>query len=134
MAADCFLDTNVLVYAFGAGDPRCEAAEAVLAAGGTIGVQVLNEFTNVAHRKLGWEWARVEHAVGVLDELLEPVRPLTAAIHAQALRLARQHRLAFHDALVVAAAAEAGCSLLLSEDLQHGRRYGTVTVRNPFRA
>jgi predicted nucleic acid-binding protein len=134
MAADPFLDTNVLVYAFGTGDPRCGRAEEVLAAGGVIGVQVLNEFTNVMHRKLRWEWPRIERAIDVLGELLEPVRPLTAPIHAQGLQLARQYRLAFDDALVIAAAAEAGCSQLLSEDLQHGRRYGTVTVRNPFRA
>ena len=50
MSARPFLDTNVLVYAFAANDPRSDRAEALLAAGGVIGVQVLNEFVNVSRR------------------------------------------------------------------------------------
>lgn len=132
MRGDRFLDTNVLIYAFAAGDPRSATAEALLAEGGRIGVQVLNEFTNVARHKLSWDWARTEAAIGVIVELLGPVAPLTARIHGEAVRLARGSSLRFYDALIVAAAADAGCNVLISEDLQHGRKYGPVTVRNPF--
>jgi predicted nucleic acid-binding protein len=61
-----------------------------------------------------------------------PARPLTADIHTHAVKLARDSTLSFYDALVVAAAADAGCRVLLTEDLQHGRKFGAVTVENPF--
>ncbi len=132
MPGDRFLDTNVLIYAFAAGDPRRARAESLLAEGGVIGVQVLNEFTHVARRKLRWDWTRIEAALAVVTELTTPARPLTVAIHADAVKLANRSALSFYDALIVAAAAEAGCSELLSEDLQHGRSVGGVTIRNPF--
>jgi predicted nucleic acid-binding protein len=132
MRGERFFDTNVLIYAFAAGDRRNARAEALLAEGGTIGVQVLNEFTNVARRKLAWDWTRVDAAVGVIAELTGPVRPLTADIHAGAVKLARDHAFSFYDALIVAAAADAGCRALLTEDLQHGRKVGGLTIHNPF--
>lgn len=132
MPGERFLDTNVLIYAFAAGDRRSARAEALLAEGGVIGVQVLNEFTNVARRKLGWDWPQVESALAVISELTEPARPLTGDIHVQAVKLARGNSLSFYDALIVAAAADAGCRVVLAEDLQHGRRFGGVTIQNPF--
>jgi predicted nucleic acid-binding protein len=132
MPGERFFDTNVLIYAFAAGDRRSARAEALLAEGGVIGVQVLNEFTNVVRRKLGWEWPQVDAALTVITELMEPVRPLTADIHTHAVRLARSSALSFHDALIVAAAADAGCRVLLTEDLQHSRKFGGVTIQNPF--
>ena len=132
MPAERFLDTNILICAFAANEPRSARAEALMADGGVIGVQVLNEFTNVARRKLTWDWKQVESALGVIEDLLGPARPLTAAIHAEAVVLARDNRLSFYDALIVAAAADAGCRLVFSEDLQHGRKFGAVAIENPF--
>lgn len=132
MSGERFFDTNVLIYAFAAGDRRSARAEALLSAGGVIGVQVLNEFTNVARRKLGWDWPHVDAALAVITELTAPVRPLTADIHANAVKLARSSALSFYDALIVAAAADAGCRVLLTEDLQHGRKFGGVAIQNPF--
>ena len=133
MPAKRFLDTNILIYAFAADDPRSARAESLVADGGVIGVQVLNEFTNVARRKLRWHWDQIEASLAVIDELFGPVAPLTTAIHARGVVLARERELSVYDALIVAAALEAGCQLLLSEDLQHGQKFGTLTVDNPFR-
>jgi predicted nucleic acid-binding protein len=132
MPGDRFFDTNILIYAFAAGDRRSVRAESLMAEGGVIGVQVLNEFTNVVRRKLNWDWNQVDAALAVIAELMGPARPLTAGIHTYALKLARASTLSFHDALVIAAAADANCHLLLTEDLQHGRKFGGVTVENPF--
>jgi predicted nucleic acid-binding protein len=132
MPGERFFDTNVLIYAFAAGDRRSARAEALLAEGGVIGVQVLNEFTNVVRRKLGWDWPQVDAALSVIAELMEPARPLTADMHSHAVKLARSSALSFYDALIVAAAADAGCRVLLTEDMQHGRRCGGVTIQNPF--
>ncbi len=128
-----FFDTNILIYAFAAGDPRSARAEALVAGGGAIGVQVLNEFTNVTRRKLRWQWEQIEAALAVIEELLGPARPLTAAVHTGAVVLARDHELSFYDALIVAAALDAGCEVLFSEDLQHGQKFGALRVENPFR-
>ena len=132
MPGERFFDTNILIYAFAAGDRRSARAEALLAEGGVIGVQVLNEFTSVVRRKLRWEWPEVEAALAVIAELAGPVRPLTADIHGKAVELARANALSFYDALIVAAAADAGCHVLLTEDLQHGRKVSGVTIKNPF--
>ena len=91
-----FFDTNVLVYAFAADDPRSARAEALIAEGGAIGVQVLNEFTNVTRRKLRWDWGQIEASLAIIEELLGVTRPVTAALHAQAAvartRLHAPHR------------------------------------------
>ena len=132
MPGDRFLDTNILIYAFTTGDRRCAPAEALLAAGGVIGVQVLNEFTNVVRSKLRWDWPQLDSALEVIAELTEPARPLTADIHTHAVKLARTSTLSFYDALIIAATADAGCRVLLTEGMQHGRKFGGVTIRNPF--
>ena len=134
MPGDRFFDTNVLIYAFAADDSRSIRAEELLAEGGVIGVQVLNAFTNVARRKLGWSWQQIDAALLVIIQLVGAVRSLTVAVHASAVELARNHDLSFYDALIVAAAADAGCQTLCTEDLQHGRKFGAVTVDNPFRS
>ncbi len=133
MPGERFFDTNVLIYAFAQDDPRSSRAEELLAGGGVIGVQVLNEFTNVTRRMLRWPWGDLEGALKVIEDLLGPARPLTSGTHAQAVVLARDSSLSFYDALIVAAAIEAGCRVLNSEDLQDGRKFATVTVVNPFR-
>lgn len=132
MPGERFLDTKILIYAFAAGDRRSARAEALLAEGGVIGVQVLNEFTNVVRRKLGWDWPQIDAALAVIAELVGPAHPLKPEIHAHAVKLARVNPLAFYDALIIAAAADARCHVLLTEDLQHGRKIGGVTIQNPF--
>jgi predicted nucleic acid-binding protein len=133
MPAKQFFDTNILIYAFASNDSRTARAESLVAEGGVIGVQVLNEFTNVTRRKLRWSWEQIEASLEVIEELFGPVASLTKAIHTRAVSLARERELSFYDALIVAAAQDAGCALLFSEDLQHGQKFGTLTVENPFR-
>jgi len=126
-----FLDTNVLVYAV-TNDPRSTRAISVIDAGGVISAQVLNEFTNVLRRKFQRGWPDIEIALGHLRGALEPALPLTIETHAAAVELARDHGLSFYDALIVASARAAGCTTLLSEDMQHGRSFDGVTILNPF--
>jgi predicted nucleic acid-binding protein len=128
-----FFDTNVLVYAFSDG-PKREPAREALAVGGVISAQVLNEFTNVSRRKQKREWAEIEAALAVVRARFPEVVPLTAETHAAALALARDHGFPFYDALILAAAIEAGCDTLYSEDMQDGRAIGGLTIRNPFLA
>jgi predicted nucleic acid-binding protein len=107
-------------------------AKELLIEGGVIGVQVLNEFTSVAQRKLRWDWTQIDEALGIVADLLDEPMPMTRDVHARAVQLARGHTLGFYDALIIAAASHAGCKTLLTEDLQHGRKIGDVLIRNPF--
>jgi predicted nucleic acid-binding protein len=103
-----------------------------LPAGGVISAQVLNEFTNVLYRKQKQAWPVIEAALQTIRFRFPDIVPLTADTHAAAVTLARDHHLAFYDALIVASAIEAGCETLCSEDLQHGRVIVGLTIQNPF--
>lgn len=127
-----FLDTNVLVYAVLSDDPRRPTAERILAAGGTISVQVLNEFANVARGKLKWSWLDIEATLTLVRSRTGRIRDISVVTHEAALVIARDHGVAFYDALIVAAAIEAGCDTLFSEDMQHGRKFGSLAIVNPF--
>ena len=127
-----FLDTNIVVYAFSANDPRSEKAEALVAAGGVISVQVLNEFVNVSRRKFRRDWEEIQKALYALKTLLDPPLPLTIEIHDTAIEIARDYRYRFYDSLIIAAALRAECPFLYSEDLQHGQKIGALMISNPF--
>jgi predicted nucleic acid-binding protein len=126
-----FLDTSLLVHAQCAGR-KGDAARDTLRAGGVVSVQVLNEFAAVLRRKLRLDWPSIAAAVADVRAVLDPVRPIGIETHEAALLLARDHGIGFYDALIVAAAIEAGCDRLLTEDLQTGRRFGPLLVVNPF--
>jgi predicted nucleic acid-binding protein len=126
-----FLDSNILIYAYSTDRRRGRAIE-IVAAGGMISAQVLNEFTNVLRKKQKVEWPVIQAAVAAVRRQFVHIAPLTADTHAAGLALASQHGLAFYYALIVASAIEAGCDTLVTEDMQHDRRFGDLTVINPF--
>lgn len=129
-----FLDTNVLVYAF-AIDDRTSKAEILLGSGCITGVQALNEFANVARRKLGMDWDDVGEAIRSIRTLCHAVVPLDLDVHAEGLEIARRYRLAVFDALMVAAALRSGCKTLWSEDLHDGLIVDSrLRIANPFAA
>ena len=135
MSDKVFFDTNVLLYTIGQHDARTPAAEALLSHGGIISVQVLNELASVARRKLRMPWPDVTEALGAIRILCTPPIPITAEVHDAAVRLAEQYGFHINDALIVAAALEADCATLYSEDLQSGQVIdGRLTIRNPFNA
>ena len=133
MNAKPFLDTHVLIYAFAADDRRSPKADELIAWGGTVSVQVLNEFAHVSVRKLRRSWSDIETALGAFRRLLDPPIPLNVAVHEKAIALARDHRFSFYDALIVAAAIQAGCRSLLTEDMADGATIDGLTIRNPFK-
>lgn len=135
MNADVFFDTNILVYATVKGDKRSAIAIDLLAAGGVVSVQVLNEFVSVARRKLKWAWPDVINTLSDFEVLVGIPRSLSPSTHEMALEIAQRDGLSIYDALIVASAMEAGCRTLFSEDMQHGRVFaGQLTIRNPFAA
>jgi predicted nucleic acid-binding protein len=129
-----FLDTNVVVYAF-TSDPRAARAQQLLAQAPVIGVQVLNEFANVARRKLGMSWPELREALAAIRAVAGTISMPDIDTHSAALDLAERHRCAFFDALIIAAALRAGCQTLWSEDMRHGAVIdGRLRIANPFLA
>lgn len=130
---DSFFDTNVLLYLASSDDAKAERAKALIEGGGLISVQVLNEIANVALRKMRLDWNEIHALLGALRDLLV-VRPLTVEIHDAGLALAERYRLSIYDAVIVAAALDAGCATLWSEDMQDGLSVdGRLQILNPFR-
>lgn len=128
-----FLDTNVLIYATLQTDQRAGAAQSLLKRGGTISVQVLNEFAHTASRRFRRPWPEIADAIGAMRTLCTRLLPVTATMHETAIRLAASTGYQIYDALIVAAALEAGCSTLFSEDMLDGHVIdGRLRIVNPF--
>ena len=132
VAARPFVDTNVLLYLLADDAAKAERAEKLLTGRIVISVQVLNEFANVARRKLGLTWPDVEQALSDIRRFAS-VQPLTLDTHQRGLALAKRHQLSVYDAMIAAAALEAGCTTLASEGFSAGQRLeNRLTIRNPF--
>lgn len=134
MSGKPFLDTTILIYSVSSDDPRAAIAEKLLAAGGYISVQVLNEFAAVARRKLNMSWEEISDALSAVRVLCEPPIALSVNTHEAALKIAAQYGYHIYDALILAAALEEECDLLSSEDMQNAQRFGALTICNPFLA
>ena len=131
-AAEVFFDTNVVIYLLSEDAAKADRAEELLAAGGRVSVQVLNEFAAVASRKLGMGWKDIGEILTQVRAVC-PVEPLTIETHEQGLAIAARYGLGVYDAMIVASALLAGCKALYSEDLQHGQIFERqLTVHNPF--
>jgi len=112
-----FLDSNVLVYAF-TSDPRATRAQELLERGCILGVQGLNEFTNVARRRLGMTWGEVREALAAIRIICRTILPINIDTHTGALRIAERYGYGIFDALMIASALSANCGVLWSEDMQ----------------
>jgi predicted nucleic acid-binding protein len=134
-----FLDTNIFAYAFDVKAPAKarRASQLIRQAAdtgkGIVSYQVVQEFFNVAFR-------RFQHPMNAAEAeqyLITVFRPLLAihsssALYAEGLRIAGKYRLSWYDCLIVAAALQGECSVLYSEDLQHGQKIEDLRIENPF--
>jgi predicted nucleic acid-binding protein len=127
-----FFDTNVLIYAFSRGDPRQNVALNLLRAGGTIGVQTLNEFVNVVTRKLKTPWPEAMLWLETIEELCPRAVPMTLSVHRRGLRIAQAFGYRLYDSLMLAAALEGSCTVFYSEDMHGGQVIDNMTIHNPF--
>ncbi len=132
MAVGPFLDSNILVYAYSK-DPRSVAAQAICARAHTLSVQSLNEFANVARRKLRFGWEEITANLTAIVDLAENIVPMTFELHQIGVALADRYQLQVYDGMILAAALEAGCDTLYSEDMHNGLVIEKrLTIRNPF--
>jgi predicted nucleic acid-binding protein len=136
-----FFDSNVLIYLFDQNDASRRALaeglvrQALATDSAVISHQVVQETLHVITRKIHPALTAAE-AKRALTTILAPLWRVKAdvATYARALALQDSHRFSFYDSLIVAAALEAGCQRLLTDDLQHGQRIEGLLIENPFRA
>lgn len=131
MADRAAVDSNVLVYAVAGRGSKRDAARAAIAAARVVPAQALNETAHVLRRKAGMTLPEVAAALDVIRAALRVV-PLAETTHALALEVAGETGYSIWDASILAAAVEAGCDRLASEDMQDGRTVRGVTIQNPF--
>lgn len=139
MNPPAFIDTNILVYVYDTRDAgKQKLAGALLDSlvaneNGVISTQVVQEFCNVAINKIG----QIDTA-GLKQTLARVIMPLVGhspseGFYRRAIDLHAAHSLNFYDALIVQAALDLDCRILYSEDMQDGRRFGSLTVKDPFK-
>ena len=134
-----FLDTNIFVYSFDKNSvvklrrARQLVGRAVATRAGVVSYQVVQEFFNVALRKFTQPMT-LDEAEQYLNAVFRPLTAINSslALYGEALELTRKYRLSWYDSLIVAAAMEAQCNVLYSEDLQHGQKIGGLHIENPF--
>lgn len=139
MKGKFFLDTNLFVYSFDGSAPKKAARarglirEAIETRRGIVSYQVAQEFFNVALRRFAQPMT-VADAEQYLSTTFRPLMTIHSshALYGEALRLTNRYQLAWYDSLIVASAIEGECSVLCSEDLQHGQQFGELRIENPF--
>jgi predicted nucleic acid-binding protein len=137
MSVDCFLDTNILVYAV-SGDVsdeyRQRVSRGLLARNGSaISAQVMQEFYSVTTTKRRPPLSH-EAAISFLalaDEI--PTVPLDSSLVLEGAENSQRYQISYWDGAIIAAAERLGANVLYTEDLNHGQKYGSVTAINPFR-
>lgn len=130
-----FADTNIWVYTFDRADPdkRRKAAAALAAEPIVVSTQVMSEFFVVVTRKLATPLSPAAARAVVADMARLHVVAVDAALVDAAIEASSAWAVSYWDALIVRAAESAGCDRLLTEDLVHGTRYGSVVAQDPFR-
>jgi len=133
-AGDTFFDTSVLFYLLSNDVRKADRVEALLAHRGIISVQVLNEFTVVALRKVGLPLLEIREILDTVRAVCT-VEPLTATTHDRGMEICERYKFSFYDSVIVAAALIVGAKILYSEDLQHGQVIDRqLRIVNPFLA
>lgn len=137
MSVDCFLDTNVLVYAVSSAEAdrakSTRALDLVQQSDFGLSAQVLQEFYVTVTRKMRKPLAP-ERAVALMDEYrVFPTVATDYPLIVAAVELSLRHGISYWDAAIIAAAEVLEAPVLYTEDLNHGQQYGSVRVLNPFR-
>ena len=132
MGLPVFFDSNVLIYAYTQAGNKTRTAQQILSLGGAVNVQSLNETANTLRRKFNVALPRIGQIIDAILRISPNPLPVALETHRAALRICERYGYSLYDGLIIAAAKEAGCTTLYSEDLQHGQVVEGVRIENPF--
>ena len=124
-------DSNVLLYLASADPNKSRIAEGLLRSGGVVSVQVLNEIVAVTRRKFSMNWTEIREFLAPVY-LACKVVPVGFETHEQGIWIAERFGFGMYDSVILAAAIQAGCTTMFSEDLKDGQEISGLTIRNPF--
>jgi predicted nucleic acid-binding protein len=130
--AESFFDTSVLLYLLSDEPGKADRVEELLQHSGVISVQILNEFTSVATRKLDLTLQEISEVLGTVRTLCT-THSLTVDTYDRGIEIAERYKFSIYDSMVIASALLSNCQTLYSEDLQHGQVIEKqLKVINPF--
>jgi predicted nucleic acid-binding protein len=135
MSANCFIDTNVLVYCYTNDEPEKQhkALEITNSPDTFISTQVLTELSNTLKRKFNLSWKEIEPVISEISSGFSVYVNKPATIE-RACRIADKYKYSFYDSLIIAAALSCNCKTLYSEDMQDGQKIEKkLTIVNPFK-
>jgi predicted nucleic acid-binding protein len=128
-----FIDTNIVIYSLSQNDLKQDKALAILASKPVMSVQVLSETANIMRRKLGFDNAAIRAVINRISQECINLQPLTLGTLSGALDIAGRYGFSHYDSLIIAAALQADCTTLYSEDMQHGQAIDNrLIIINPF--
>jgi predicted nucleic acid-binding protein len=141
MNGRAFIDTNIFIYSVDRVDKRkAKIALRIIQdhaadGNGVISFQVVQEFFNVAFKRFPSTMTPEDCGIYLLTVFRPFLRVHSSiALYSEALSIRTRFQLSWYDSLILAAAAEAQCSVLYTEDLSHGMKIGAVRIENPFRS
>jgi len=130
---DEFIDTNIIIYSLSKDEHKQHKALVLLANKPVMSVQVLSETANIMRRKLGFDVAAIRAVINRINQECGLLQPITLTTLNTALNIAERYSFSHYDSLIIAAALQANCTILYSEDMQHGQIIeGRMKVINPF--
>lgn len=128
-----FVDTNIVIYSLSRDETKRNIALSILADRPVMSVQVLSEAANIMRRKLGFDVNAIEAITERFSQSCSQLQPLTLQTLKDGLGIAKRYGFSHYDSLIVAAALQADCTVLYSEDMQHGQIIDDrLTITNPF--
>ncbi len=128
-----FIDTNIVIYSLSKDEHKQHKALVLLANKPIMSVQVLSETANIMRRKLGFDITAIRAVINRINQECSSLQPITLATLNAALDIAERYSFSHYDSLIIAAAIQADCTILYSEDMQHGQIIeGRMSIINPF--
>lgn len=135
MSANCFIDTNVLIYCYTNDEPEKQqkALDIANSSDTFISTQVLTELSNTLKKKFNLSWKEIEPVISEISSGFSVYVNKPATIE-HACRIADKYQYSFYDSLIIAAAISCNCKTLYSEDLQDSQKIEKkLTIVNPFK-
>jgi predicted nucleic acid-binding protein len=128
-----FIDTNIVIYSLSQDDKKQDKALALLVNKPVISIQVLNETANIMRRKLGFDVSVIRVVINRISQECGSLQPINLTTINKALNIFERYEFSYYDSLIIAAALQADCTALYSEDMHHGQSIDNqLIIINPF--